>query len=145
MKRTRVLTCAILFFASAVFAHTGVKNAAVKARMDAMSGIGAETKTLGEMAKGKTVFDQTTARAAFAAIAKHAAATPALFEAEGDDPKSEAKPAIWSNLYDFVAKSRDLEKIAIGFSTSITSENELAIAIKSLGSSCQACHKAYRE
>ncbi|WP_299755691.1 cytochrome c [uncultured Boseongicola sp.] len=145
MMRTNTILCVALLFAGAAFAHSGVKNAAVKARMDAMSGIGAEMKILGTMAKGVTVFDQTAARAAAAGIAKHAAGTPVLFEADEDDPKSEAKAEIWTNFDDFVKKSQNLEGIAAGLSTTIASEADLGIAMKSLGASCHACHKAYRE
>lgn len=144
MKSTTLLCTAVLF-AGAAFAHTGVKNANVMARMDAMSGIGAEMKVLGQMAKGVTPFDQSAARAAAAAIAKHAAETPALFEAEEDDPKSEAKAEIWTNFDDFTQKSLELEGIALGLSTSIANEADLAEAMKTLGANCQSCHKAYRE
>ncbi|NNE89300.1 MAG: cytochrome c [Silicimonas sp.] len=145
MKITTLLTWTACIFASAAIAHEGVKNAAVKARMDAMSGIGAEMKTLGQMAKGQTAFDPGAAKAAAAAIAEHAASTPALFEANADDPKSEARAEIWENFADFTAKSRELEQIATNLSTSIATEADLSAAMKSLGANCQACHKAYRE
>lgn len=134
-----------LLFAGVAFAHSGVKNAAVKARMDAMSGIGAEMKVIGQMVKGVTQFDQNAARAAAAAIADHAAQTPALFEAKEDDPKSEAKAEIWANFDDFTQKSLELETIALGLSTSITNAGDLDLATKSLGANCKACHKVYRE
>ncbi|MEP1611622.1 MAG: cytochrome c [Roseobacter sp.] len=145
MKRSTILLCATVLFAGAAFAHTGVKNAAVKARMDAMSGIGAEMKILGQMAKGVTTFDQKAAQAAAASIAKLAGVTPALFEANEDDPKSEAKAEIWTNFDDFVKLSRALEITATGLSASIGSKADVSLAMKSLGASCQACHKTYRE
>ncbi len=145
MKRSTLILCTTVLFAGAAFAHTGVKNAAVKARMDAMSGIGAEMKILGEMAKGVTQFDQKAAQAAAASIAQLAADTPALFEANEDDPKSEAKAKIWTDFDGFVKLSRDMEALATQLSTSIVSEADVALAIKSLGASCQACHKDYRE
>ena len=83
--------------AGVAVAHTNVENAAVKARMAAMSGIGAEMKVIGLMAKGATAFDRDAARAAANAIAAHSAATPELFEAEETDPKSEAKALIWAS------------------------------------------------
>lgn len=145
MMKTNIILCVAVFCAGAALAHSGVKNAAVKARMDAMSGIGAEMKVLGQMAKGVTPFDQNAARAAAAAIAEHAAQTPVLFEAEEDDPKSEAKAEIWANFDDFTQKSLELKNIALGLSMSIANEADLALAMKSLGANCQSCHKAYRE
>ena len=145
MMRAPMIALTALVVAGAAFAHTGVKNAAVKARMDAMSAIGAEMKTLGQMAKGAAAFDRDKARSAVAAIARHAAETPALFEAREDDPKSEAKAEIWDAFADFTAKSGSLEALALELSASIATEGDLAPAMKSLGATCQACHKAYRE
>ena len=145
MRRPIALTAITVTLAGAAFAHTGVKNAAVKARMDGMSAIAAEMKTLGQMAKGAIAFDAGMAKAAAANIAKHAAETPTLFEAEEDDPKSEAKAEIWENFADFTAKSDRLEALALELSLGIAVESDLATAMKSLGATCQACHKDYRE
>ena len=145
MRRHLTLAAIGLTLAGAAFAHTGVKNAAVKARMDGMSAIAAEMKTLGQMAKGDIAFDPVTAKAAAATIAKLAAETPILFEAEEDDPKSEAKAEIWDSFADFTAKSDRLEVLALELSDSIAAERDLASAMKSLGATCQACHKDYRE
>ena len=101
--------------------------------------------TIGQMAKGVAVFDQGAARAASAAIGNHAAAVPELFEAQEDDPKSEAKALIWTDFDDFTAKAAGLENVAFRLSKSISGADDLPGAIKSLGETCQSCHKAYRE
>ena len=130
--------------ATAAIAHQGVQNPAVKARMDGMSAIAENMKTLGQMAKGATPFDVETARLAAAAIAEHAAATPDLFAANETDPKSEARPEIWSNFDDFTAKAIELETIATGFATSINQPADLTAAMRAFGANCQSCHMAYR-
>lgn len=145
MRRQVALSAVGLALAGAAFAHTGVKNAAVKARMDSMSAIATEVKTLGQMAKGVTAFDPGTAKAAAAAIAKLAADTPVLFEAKADDPKSEAKAEIWENFADFTTKSERLETLALELTDNLSAESDLASAMKLLGATCQACHKDYRE
>ncbi len=134
-----------LGLAGAALAHTGVKNPAVMARMHAMKGIGAEMKTLGQMAKSELPFDAEEARSAASTIAKHAGETPALFEAQEDDPKSEAKDEIWQNFEDFSAKSEELERIALGLAETISTKSDMTAAVKSLGATCLACHKTYRE
>lgn len=144
MEKTFFLVTTIMLVATAALAHSGVKNATVKARMDAMSGIAAEMKTLGLMAKGTSAFNANQAKAAAAAIASHAANTPELFRAEEDDPKSEATPAIWTNFEDFTTKAGALEDIAGNLSMSISSSADLGPAMKSLGDTCKACHKDYR-
>ncbi len=145
MKPVNAAFCLTLICAGTAFAHSGVKNAAVLARMDAMSGIGAQMKVLGKMAKGQTKFDAKAASAATAAIAKYAAATPDLFQARENDPKSEALPAIWTNFEDFAEKSRALETVALKFSAAINQPTDLAQAMPQLGETCKACHKLYRE
>lgn len=134
-----------LSLAGATVAHVGVENPAVMARMHAMKGIGDNFKLLVAMNKGEHPFDQVAARAAAAAIAGHAAETPALFKAPEDDPKSEAKRAIWEEFDDFTAKARDLETRARNLSTSLQSKADLQSAVLDLGQTCRACHDSYRE
>lgn len=131
--------------ATAVTAHEGVKNPAVMARMQGMKEVAADVKVLGDMAKGQATFDQAAARAAAASIAQHAAEAPGLFKAREDDPKSEALPTVWERFDDFTAKSLELETIAIGLSTSITSADDLRPALQKLGANCTACHEVYRK
>lgn len=145
MNRLSVLALAVALTTGAALAHSGVQNAVVKARMDAMSGIGTEMKTLGSMAKGTTTFDLSVARAAVSAISGHAAKTPELFEAEEKDPKSEAKPSIWTNFEDFTVKAKKLETVANGFSETLATVDDLGPAMGALGATCKSCHSVYRE
>ena len=134
--------CAALLTASAVFAHQGVKNPAVMARMEGMSAIAAQAKLLGEMAKGARAFDAATAQAAAREIAAHAAQIPALFEAPETDPKSEALPAIWEDFARFKAAAKALEDAAT--SATLTPES-LAPTVAAIGATCGACHKRFRK
>ena len=145
MKRKSTALGLLLATATAALAHQGVQNPTVKARMDGMSAIAENMKTLGQMSKGATEFDPAVARIAAAAIAKHAAATPGLFEANETDPKSEERSEIWSNFEDFATKATELETIAIGFSTSIDDQTDLNAAMGALGANCKSCHSVYRE
>lgn len=145
MNRRYIALGAILIAATSAFAHQGVQNPAVKARMAAMSAISEHMKSLGMMARGATAFDAEAARAAAAAIADHAAAVPGLFEANETDPRSEARPEIWTNFEDFGAKAAELESIAAGLSASITAPEDLGPALGGLGANCRSCHSVYRE
>ena len=143
MKRTLLVIS--MLAASTALAHEGVKNPAVKARMDSMSAIAENVKTLSLMVKGDEAFDIENAQLSLSKIADHAAQTPALFEAQEDDPKSEAKDEIWSNFEDFSDEAFALETIALRLSTSISSTEDLGPALRELGASCKACHSMYRE
>lgn len=144
MRRKFIALGLVLVTGTAALAHEGVQNPAVKARMDGMTAIADNMKTLGQMAKGATGFDAATARSAAVAIARHAAKAPGLFEAQETDPKSEARPEIWTNFEDFAAKATELETIAIGLSTSISQPSDLTAAMGRLGANCKSCHSIYR-
>ncbi len=145
MKLHQLCITLTLFTATAGLAHEGVQNPAVMKRMHGMKEIQAHLKLIGDMAKGEAAFDAAAARSAAAGIAAEAAAAPALFEAPEDDPKSEAKPAIWEDFADFTAKSLELEDIASGLATSISAPDDLRPALQRLGENCKACHQLYRE
>lgn len=135
----------VLCSVAAASAHEGVKNPAVMKRMQGMTEIAAQLQVIGDMAKGEAAFDAKAARAAASGIATHAAAAPALFEAREDDPKSEAKPAIWENFEDFSRLSLELEEIATDLSATISAPDDLRPALQRLGQNCKACHTDYRE
>ena len=129
--------------ATTALAHEGVKNAAVKARMQGMSEIGVGMKVIGQMAQGKTEFDQAAAEAALASIRAQSAMVTALFQANETDPKSEAMPAIWTNWADFQAKAQAMQVAAEG--ASAQDVNALRQALGALGGTCKSCHSQYRE
>ncbi len=138
----RFVFVAALFVAGAALAHDGVKNPAVMARMEGMKQMGGAAKILGEMVKGAVVFDAASANAAMETLRVESARIEALFEAEEDDPKSEALPAIWQDYPDFTAKAEALNAAA---SQTVGSLEELQGAISQIGGACRACHKDYRE
>ena len=143
MKRV-IFMCTCLA-ATAVAAHQGVQNPTVKARMDNMSAIAENVKTLGSMAKGQTTFDQASARDAALAIATHAVETTTLFQDPATDPKSEARAEIWENFEDFTAKADELEMVARPLSNSISVKADLGVAMRDLGATCKSCHADYRK
>jgi len=145
MTRPVLIAAFVLCGATVALAHSGVQNQAVLERMDAMKAIGDATKTLGRMAKGDMAFDAKAARKAARNIATHAAETPALFEAQEMDPKSEARNAIWEDFDDFAAQAEALEKLAADLSAGIETRDDLRAGMGKLASSCKSCHEEYRE
>ena len=141
----KYLTLAIiLVFATAVQSHSNVENETIKARMKAMSSISDNMRVLGKMIKGIDEFDLEKAKAAIGNIAVLAAQTPELFEIEAVDPNAEAKPEIWTNFDDFVEKALTLENVALNVGSGLTDEEGLRNAMMSLGATCKACHRLYR-
>lgn len=145
MKPVRLIWAIPVFAAVTAFAHEGVRDPQVAARMNAMTEIAAQVKILGMMAKGETDFDRDKARAAAASVADHAKQSVALFEPQADDPKSEALPVIWENYADFTLKSNALETAASTAAAQIETENDVRQALQDIGQTCSACHKLYRK
>ena len=139
---SKALALGLVVAAGAALAHENVKNPVVKERMMAMKTVGANTKVLGQMAKGEVAFDAARAAEATATLVATAGQVPALFEAPETDPVSEAKPEIWSNWDDFVSKSQAMAAAAGAMDTS--SQAGVQAGMGALGGSCKACHSDYR-
>lgn len=142
--KARTLIPAIALLASAAYAHQGVQNPAVKARMDNMVEQGNALEPLGSMAKGTTPFDAAAAREALAQLRVAAAATPQLFAAPETDPRSEARPEIWEDFDAFLAIATRLEADALRLSSSVETLDDLRAGLRTVGQSCTACHRDYR-
>lgn len=142
MKKLLTAAAVLVGLSAAALAHADVENQAVAARMESMKAIGGAMKTLGGMAKGAVDFDAVAAQAAVDEVAAQSGALPALFEAQETDPLSEAKPEIWTNWDDFVAKSNALNSAAEAIT--ITDAASIGVAMQAIGGSCKDCHSDYR-
>lgn len=114
----------------------------VKARQELMDTMGMQAKILGEMAGGKTPYDAAAAEAAKAALIAASADIGAKFETQAEDPKSAAKPEIWTNWDDFMAKATALNAAATAMD--IASAETIGAGMGAVGGACGACHKVYQ-
>lgn len=130
---------------TAAFAHTGIKNEEVLARMDGMSAIADAVKVIGTMAKGETAFDAEAVDAALSEIETRAGEIPVRFETEIIPEKSEALPVIWDNTEDFGDKARALETLAAERIGSVQAADDLRPLMADIAGACKACHSEYRE
>ena len=140
----KFLIIALIGTAGMALAHEGVKNAAVKARMDAMAGIGAQTKVLGAMAKGTAPFDRDKAVSAAGGIADGARTALELFRAQETDPKSEARASIWDDFDGFTEQNDQLIRAAEA-AEAVEDIDGLRVALGEIGAACSSCHKKYRK
>ncbi len=143
MRKDITALALTLAFTGAALAHSGVKDPKVKAWMANMELIAEQTKLIGDMAKGAAAFDADAAEAALALIAARAEEIPDLFADEADDPKSEARPAIWTQWDDFESEAASLVEIAAN--AEVETLDDLRIALRDLGATCKSCHGTYRE
>ncbi|MDA5557313.1 c-type cytochrome [Shimia sp. MMG029] len=141
MHRTFALTLVTLT-AGMAYAHNGVKDPQVMARMQGMEQISGAFKTLVSMAKNETPLHQAKARMARDTLVLHSSKITALFEPQASDPKSEALPAIWANWDDFGAQANKLQTTAKALD--FKDRAALADTLGAVGGTCRACHKNYR-
>jgi cytochrome c556 len=139
---TKTILVGALVIAGAAFAKDGVQDPTVKARMDLMGTIAANTKVLGQMAGGEAAFNADAAATAKANIAAAAAEIPAKFEPQATDPVSDAKPDVWTNWADFMTKSETLLAQAEALDTSSLESVQAGMA--GVGGACKACHSVYK-
>lgn len=60
--------------------------------------------------------------------------------------KSRAKAAIWSNWKDFMGHAYDAQQAALALAEAADAKDDgnIAASFKSLGATCNSCHKPYR-
>ena len=143
MQRPIAIIIALFALAGVVHAHAGTKDPAVKAWMANMKEIGAQTKTLGLMARGQTAFDADDVQRALSRIEALSRDIPVLFRTRAQDPTSEARATIWSDWSGFEAEAATLTEIAA--TTRITDVDALGTVVTSLGATCKSCHGTYRD
>lgn len=139
---TKGLIAGLILVAGVAIAKEGVQDPTVKARMDLMGTIGMNTKILGDMATDRTAFDAAAAQAAQAALVAASADIAAKFEPQATDPVAEAKPEIWTNWDDFVAKGEALNAAAVALDPS--SLDGVKAGMGAIGGTCRDCHSLYR-
>lgn len=143
MHKIGTLGC-FLALTGFAFAHQGVTNPTVMARMDLMSSVAKDMKVIGEMVKGTVPYDADAAKQSAGNLIRHAEATPKAFEAEEQDPKSEALDVIWTDWDGFTKASVKMKTEAEAVLAAADDQSELSKAFIGLGQSCKACHKTYR-
>ena len=142
MKTKIICLATIAFITLPVFAHEGVKNDAVKQRMQLMKLIKNTMAEIGAMARGLDPFTEESAANAKQTLLLASAVIEAYFKINETDPLSEGSISIWENWEDFVEKADDFAFMIEGLET--TSAETLAAGLGNIGQSCGSCHKTYR-
>lgn len=139
---TKILTAACLVLATAAFAETEPTDPIVIGHQDLMKSIAGASKTLGGMASGSTAYDAAAAEAAKTLLIGDAADIAVKFKEPGNDPASGAKPEIWTNWNDFMAKANALSVAATALD--VASAEGIKAGMGAVGGACKDCHSTYR-
>lgn len=103
-------------------------------------------KSMGEL-RGLVGSDLAATAAVANRMAEFGAKIPTLFPAGSDQGKTDALPAIWSNVDDFNARAKAFEEASLKLAAAATSGDAAASgdAMKAIGGTCKACHDKYRK
>jgi cytochrome c556 len=107
-----------------------------------MDGNGGAVGLLGGMAKGEKEFDAAAAEAAKQTLIANAAGIAAAFTNNASDPEAHAKPEVWTNWDDFVAKAGALGTAAAALDAS--SLDGIKAGLGAIGGACKDCHTTYK-
>lgn len=142
MRLTTTTLIATLTLAAGVALAADATDPTAKARQELMDTIGASMKVLGDMAGDKAPFDAAAAAAAKDALVAASAEIPVKFETAASDPKSKAKPEIWTDFAGFTAKATALGTAAGALD--VTSLDTVKATLGGVGGVCKDCHSTYR-
>ena len=141
--KAKATIVAVCLTATAVMAHQGATGV-VKQRMDAMSDIAANLKSVNQMLRGSLDYDAESVRNAMQAISDHAAMLPHQFPEGTDAAPSEAAPSIWTDPDGFNAIFSELEMSAAELVTMAEDPDAVQQGFRSVAKTCKACHEDYR-
>ena len=143
MKKVSAIVLAAALTTTSVFAHQGATGV-VKERMDAMSDIAAQLKSVNLMIRGTNDFDAAAVRAAMEKIADHAAMLPHQFPEGTDAAPSEAAPLIWTETEEFNAIFAQLELSAREIASLADDHSAVKAGFRAVAQTCKDCHEGYR-
>ncbi|SFM15000.1 c-type cytochrome [Shimia aestuarii] len=150
-RRLKTLATAttLALLAGAAFAD-GHVNAAIKARQAQMQLYAFNIGQLGAMAKGEMDYDAAVASAAANNLLTLTKMDQSAMWPGGSDSMSvdgtRAKPDMWDNFPDVMAKGKALGDAAMAMQAAAGGGlDSLRGAMGALGGSCSSCHKPYRE
>ena len=145
MKILKLFALSSFLISSIAFAHSGVKDKNVKERMMLMKAMADNTKLIGQMLKKQTPFELNEVKIALEKLSSLSLQTPAVFEVNATDPKSEAKENIWDEFDEFTKLSNELAKNTSELAILVENIDDLRPTLMKVSEGCKACHSKYRE
>lgn len=144
-------TVALIFAGMAVWAEAEDPfKDIVETRHGLMLQMAADVAKMGAMLKGDAPYDAAAAAKAAANVAAVASVIgPDQFPAGSETGKaadSFAKPDLWANQSDFLAKLEQLNAAAAALKDGAAKDADtMKTDMMALGKACGACHEAYRQ
>jgi cytochrome c556 len=131
----------VLAFLLAVGASAASAGDPVKDRHELMEGVGKNAKRIGDALKAGTPADAAAPAQAIADAMDHFGA---LFPEGSQDPKSRAKPEIWTDRAKFDGMIVTMKEKATAFAAAARSGGDAGKAASPMWRACKSCHDAFR-
>ena len=148
MRKTAIVMGAMVLMAGAlriVSAHEGMEDlpaGPIRDRHELMEGIGKNAKIIGDALKAGNT---EGVEGAAGKIQTSAAKIAALFPKGSTDPKSRAKPAIWTNWKKFEETAKLLEARAGEVEDATRNGGDVKAASTKMFGACKTCHEDFRK
>ena len=142
-KKLLILTSVILItFSGKVFSQEDP----IKLRQDSMKQVGAASKTLGNMVRGRAEYNPEDAQEALTQIVNAMVVFVENFPEGSDAGKTEAAPKIWEDMEGFQAASEKFKMDAeVAIEPAGESLDALKVSFEKVAANCKSCHMTYRE
>jgi len=150
MRKTAIVMGAIILMAGGlqiVSAHeaTDLPAGPIRDRHELMEGIGKNAKVIGDLLKEGGTPDRPRIADAALKIQTSASKIAGLFPKGSTDPKSRAKPEIWTHWDKFQENARLLEANAGELANAALSGGDVGAASKKMFGTCKSCHDDFRK
>ncbi len=141
-----VATGLCMALAGLAWAHKGASGV-MKERMDFMSSLGEQTKSMAMMVRGRTVLDWSVIEQAGQRAVSIGETLPKKFPKDSFHKPSEAKTLILEEPETFASLSAALVQAghALTAAAQRADEAAFAVAFSDYAQSCKECHSRYRE
>lgn len=143
---TGLLTAAAIVFAAPAAAQFQKPEDAVKYRQSALTVMANSFGRIGAMVNGKAPYDAKVAQDSAHIVATLSTLPWAGFAANTEGVKSRAKPEIWKEQAKFKESSDKMvaEAAKLEAATKTGNLDTIKVAFGAVGSSCKACHDAFK-
>lgn len=116
-------------------------------RQKLMAGQRASMGAIGDILKYKLPYSTSHIAVHAKNIHEFATLIPDAFEKEMAEGRTDAKPEVWSNWDDFLAKAKTLSEASAKLAETAEGGDMRAVmqSVQGLGNACRGCHNEYRK
>ena len=117
----------------------------IRDRHELMEKIGKNAKIIGDALKAGKMGPDSGIGPAAMEISTSASKIPSLFPPGSTNPKSRAKPEIWTNWKKFEETAKLLEGRAAEVANEVAAGGNIPVKAQEMFAACKSCHEEFRK